>query len=114
MVDFIDNSKIKEIFVLDDKSQTILYFLDQPVLNQDSGPELSESANNIKQRRIKMSDNSKDFLDRFIDDINQKKPRFVLYEKNDFILLTRIIDINLFANYTLKYQNKHFSLLERN
>lgn len=114
MVDFIDNSKIKEIFVLDDKSQTILYFLDQPVLNQDSGPELSESANNIKQRRIKMSDNSKDFLDRFIDDINQKKPRFVLYEKNDFILLNRIIDINLFANYTLKYQNKHFSLLERN
>jgi hypothetical protein len=111
---FIDNSKIKEIFVLDEKSQTILYFLDQPVLNQDSGPELSESANNIKQRRIKMSANSKDFLERFIDDINQKKPKFILYEKNDFILLNKIIDVNFFANYTLRYQNKHFSLLERN
>jgi hypothetical protein len=111
---YIVNLKIKEIYVLDDKSQTILYLLDLPVMNQDSGPELSESANRMKQRRIKMSPDSKDFLDRFIDDIKEKKPKFVLYENNDFLLLSKIIDVNLFKNYNLKYQNKHFSLLERN
>lgn len=114
MFNFINNLNIKGIYVLDDKSQTILYLLDQPVINKDSGPELSESANNIKQRRIKMSPSSKDFLDRFTDDINEKKPKYVLYENNDFNSLLKIIDVNLFKNYTLKYQNNHFSLIERN
>jgi hypothetical protein len=114
MYNFINESKIKGIYVLDDKSQTILYFLDQPVVNQDTGPELSESANHIKQRKIKMSPNSKNFLDRFVDDIQEKSPKFVLYEKSDFLLLSKIVDVSIFRNYTLKYQNKHFSLLERN
>jgi hypothetical protein len=92
---------------------SILFLLNQPILNRDFTTELSESSYHWKERKLKYPGDNKNFSERFIIDIKEKKPEFVLYKIDEFYFIKKILPYNIFKDYNVKYANSKFALLEK-
>jgi hypothetical protein len=99
------DNKISGIYILGDKSRVILYLLGQPELNRDT----SFGTMNISNKFLNAPDN---FEDQLINDIKQKKPKYLLYEKSDFTKLTKEFTKNFLEDYVILYKNQNYTLLQ--
>jgi len=99
------DNKISGIYILGDKSRVILYLLGQPELNGDT----SLGTMNISNKFLNSSDN---FEDQLINDLDYKKPKYLLYENSDFIKLTKGFTKNFLANYDVLYKNQRYTLFQ--
>jgi hypothetical protein len=114
MYEFMRNLEIKKgVYLLDTSSMSILFLLNQPILNRDFTTELSESSYHWKERKLKYPGDNKNFSERFIIDIKEKKPEFVLYKIDEFYFIKKILPYNIFKDYNVKYANSKFALLEK-
>lgn len=99
------DNKISGIYILGDKSRVILYLLGQPELNRD----LSFGTMNISNKFLNSPQN---FEDQLINDLKQKKPKYFLYEKYDFMKLTKGFTKNFLEDYVILYKNKNYTLFQ--
>jgi hypothetical protein len=99
------DNKISGIYILGDKSRVILYLLGQPELNRDT----SFGVMNISNKFLNSPDN---FEDQLINDLKQKKPKYFLYEKSDFMKLTKEFTKNFLEDYVILYKNQNYTLLQ--
>jgi len=99
------DNKISGIYILGDKSRVLLYLLGQPELNRD----LSFGTMNISSKYLNSSDN---FEDQLINDLKQKKPKYFLYEKSDFVKLTKEFKKSFLEDYIILYENQNYSLFQ--
>jgi hypothetical protein len=99
------DNKISGIYILGDKSRVLLYLLGQPELNRD----LSFGTMNISSKYLNSLDN---FEDQLINDLKQKKPKYFLYEKSDFVKLTKEFKKNFLEDYIILYENQNYSLFQ--
>jgi len=114
MYEFMTNLEIKTgVYLLDTYSMSILFLLSKPILNRDFTTELSESSYHWKERKLKYPGDNKNFLERFIIDIQEKNPEFVLYQIDEFYFIKKILPYNIFKDYNVKYANNKFVLLEK-
>lgn len=114
MYEFMRNLEIKKgVYLLDTSSMSILFLLNQPILNRDFTTELSESSYHWKEKRLKYPGDNKDFLERFVIDIHEKSPDLILYKIDELYLVKKILPYNIFKDYRAKYENNKFVLLEK-
>ena len=64
---------------------------------------------NISNKFLNSSDN---FEDQLINDLDYKKPKYLLYENSDFIKLTKGFTKNFLANYDVLYKNQRYTLFQ--
>jgi hypothetical protein len=79
--------------------------LGQPELNRD----LSFGTMNISNKFLNFQDN---FEDQLINDLKQKKPKYFLYEKYDFMKLTKGFTKNFLEDYVILYKNQNYTLFQ--
>lgn len=99
------DNKISGIYILGDKARVILYLLGQTELNRD----LAFGVMNISNKFLNSSDN---FEDQLINDLKQKKPKYFLYEKSDFMKFTKGFTKNFLEDYVILYENKNYTLFQ--
>jgi hypothetical protein len=64
---------------------------------------------NISNKFLNSPDN---FEDQLINDLKQKKPKYFLYEKSDFMKLTKEFTKNFLEDYVILYKNQNYTLLQ--
>lgn len=111
MYGFIEKNKLENIFVVDTKSIAIMVLLPQVPVNRfylgvSSGDKYFDW--NAKFLDVNMTN-----LEIIVNDFVYKSPEYVLYNKNDYLYFENSLPINLIKNYSVKYSNNSFQLLQK-
>jgi hypothetical protein len=108
---YIVSNLIYKIYVLGQNSMHLVHSTSQPILNQDLGVEISELDEKWKTKRFGYRNEL--FIDRFILDLSNKDPEYILYQNKEFDYFFSTFNINPVKNYFLVYDNKTFKLFKK-
>lgn len=109
---FIDRSggKINDIFIIDNKSSVIMALLAQaPVNGINFGV---SSGDKYFDWHAKFFDQNTTNLQLIVNDFKVKSAKYVLYNKADYLIFKNFLPNDLLKNYSVKYSNNDYVLLQ--